>query len=313
MLLSLSLIAPVVRAGGDLVNNGGGIAEKNIMFAYQKMDSYIKLCLSSDFCKIDKKQRTILELISTGIQQERLSADQIQFASEKSKPGFFVIDGEIKVAKTGSQIGSPIYINVDLLYTKNEMGYYIPASISESIAILVHELGHHYGAYSHTELDLVAVRVALMLQHKTYNTPMLPWSEQISATVINPSIESSFPDILIYVEDQVFDISNQFQDIIFCPKLFIPIPYLPDIPISSNKPVGTLVHNVHWNKLTSRGTKAQLSISANLSHQCKDSSNNSIRVQDFLIEIDFSLTMGANEKWSLDDSSIEIQQTAGAR
>lgn len=309
VLCALLFITTFAHAGGDLVNNGGGIAEKNVLYAYQKLDTYIKLCLSSDFCKIDKQQKSILEKINEGLPLERQNLNQIQFASEKSSPGFFIIDGEVKVAKTGSQIGSPIFINTDLLYTKNELGFYIPLNISECVAILAHELGHHYGNYSHTDLDLTGVRVALMLQHKTYNTPLLPWSEQISATIINPNVDTSYPDILIYVEDQAFDISQQFRDAVFCPKFFIPIPLLPDIPLSTKKPISTLVHNVHWSKLSTDGSTALLAIRADLAHKCKDTDDKSIRSQDFLIKIDFSVSMGTNGKWTLDNNSIKVEQS----
>lgn len=308
-LISIMLITSIAYAGGDLINNGGGLAEKNVLYAYQKLDTYIKLCLSSDFCKIDKLQRGILEKISEGLVQERQNLSQIQFDSEKTNPGFFMINSEVKVAKTGSQIGSPIFINTDLLYTRNELGFYIPLSISESVAILVHELGHHYGAYSHTDLDLAGVRVALMLQHKTYNTPLLPWSEQISAVIINQDVDSSYPDILIYVEDQAFDVTQQFRDAVFCPKFSIPIPFLPDIPLSSKRPISTLAHNVHWSKLAPNGSTAMLSIRADLAHKCQDANNNSVRSQDFLIKIDFSVTMGPSGKWTMDNNSIRIEQS----
>lgn len=308
-LILFVFITSIANAGGDLINNGGGIAEKNVLYAYQKLDSYIKLCLSSDFCKINNQQRSILQKINEGMLLERQNLDQIQFGSEKATPGFFIIDGEIKVAKTGSQIGSPIFINTDLLYTRNELGFYIPLSISECVAILVHELGHHYGDYAHTDLDLTGVRVGLMLQHKTYNTPLLPWSEQISAVIINRDVDTSYPDILIYVEDQVFDVSQQFRDTVFCPKAFIPIPFLPDIPLSNKKPTSTLAHNVHWSKLAPNGSTAMLSIRADLSHKCKDGDDNSVRSQDFLIKINFNVTLGVNGKWTLDNDSIKMEQS----
>lgn len=309
LLISIVLIASIAHAGGDLINNGGGIAEKNVLYAYQKLDNYIKLCLSSDLCKVNTLQRSILQKINEGMAQERQNLEQIQFDSEKANPGFFIIDGEVKVAKTGGLIGSPIFINTDLLYTRNELGFFIPLSISESVAILVHELGHHYGIYAHTDLDLTGVRVALMLQHKTYSTPLLPWSEQISAVIINRDVDTSYPDILLYVEDQAFDLSQQFKDAVFCPKFFIPIPFLPDIPLSTKKPVSTLAHNVHWSKLATNGSTALLSIRADLAHKCQDADNNSVRSQDFLIKIDFSLTMGPFGKWTLDNNSIKLEQS----
>ena len=39
-------------AGGDEINNGGGIAEKNTMFAYQTLHKHIKTCLSAQACNL---------------------------------------------------------------------------------------------------------------------------------------------------------------------------------------------------------------------------------------------------------------------
>lgn len=294
-------------AGGDLVNNGGGIAEKNILYSYQKLGSYIKLCLDTQSCKIDKEQRQILEQILAGLTSEQQNSEQIKFVSEKSTPGFFILDGEMKVAKTGSQIGSPIYINTDLIYTQNELGFSIPVSISEATAILIHELGHHYGSHSHTTLDLVAVRVALMLQQKTYNTPLLPWSQQISAIIINPDVDSAYPEILLYIEDQVLDLSKKFFETVFCPKFSIPLPFVPDIPISTQKPISTLAHNVHWSKLSVQGDTATLAISADLAHKCKDTDDKTNRSHDFLFKIEFSVTR-ENSKWRLNEDSVQVKQ-----
>ena len=304
-------------AGGDLVNNGGGIAEKNIIFAYQRLDNYLRLCLTSELCRIDKTQREILEKIVSGLPQERQNTNQIQFVSEKRNSGFFIIDGEVKVAKTGSRIGSSIFVNTDLLYSKNEMGYFIPINLSEAAAILVHELGHHYGNYSHTDLDLLGVRVAMLLNHRTYSTPLLPWTQQISATVINPNLDESFPDILLYIEDQVVDISEQYKRVASCPKFTIPIPILPipDIPVAGKTPVGSLVHNVYWKKMTASGEKAVLSINADISHKCKRSKDKSddVRSQDFRLEIDFSLSKdAATGKWTLDENSVVLEQKKDA-
>lgn len=311
VLIALLLSSVSANAGGDLVNNGGGLAEKNVMYAYQKLDSYLRLCLGSAFCKIDTEQKVILEQILAGLPQEKENANQIKFASEKNQPGFFIIDGEVKVAKTGSKVGSPIYINTDLIYTKNEMGFYIPASISEAVAILVHELGHHYGSYDHGDLDLLGIRVAMMLQHKTYNTPLLPWSQQVSATVINPDVNESFPDILLNVEDQVLDLSQKFKDAVICPKFVIPIPILPipDIPVYTKKPLGTLVHNVHWDKMSVSGNKANLRVSADLSHKCKSVTEEGvIRSQDYQLEINFSLSADESGKWFVDKDSVKVEQ-----
>ena len=43
--------------GGDLINNGGGIAEKNVLYAYAKLEGFLHLCLSSEVCKISSSQQ----------------------------------------------------------------------------------------------------------------------------------------------------------------------------------------------------------------------------------------------------------------
>ena len=314
LVLAIHLAAYSAHAGGDLVNNGGGIAEKNVMFAYQRLENYLRMCLNSEFCKLDQSQKQIIESITKGIEEERRTPNQIQFVSEKNFPGTFIINREVKVAKTGSRIGSPIFINTDLLYTKNELGYFIPVSLSEAVAILVHELGHHYGDFQHAELDLIGVRVAMLMQHKTYSTPLLPWSAQISAMVINPDLENSFPEVLLYVEDQVIDISQQFKDVVYCPKFTIPIPILPipDIPLRNKKPLGSLIHNVHWNSANPKGDSVALTIQADLSHRCKDSSKGKDmegRSQDFKLEINFSASIDKQSgKWILNPNSIKLAQ-----
>lgn len=301
IIFSFSLTA--FAAGGDLVNNGGGFAEKNVLFAYQKLGTYIQMCMSSEFCKLDNKQKEILGQIANGLKDEQATPNQIQFASEKALPGTFILNGEVKVAKTGSKVGSPIVVNVDMLYTKNSMGFFIPASLSESVAILIHELGHHYGNYSHTDLDLLGVRVAMLLENNIYNTPLIPWSQLISATFINTGAEEAFPDIIIYVQDQALDITEKYRKAIFCPEFFIPIPILPipDIPVKTSRPRGSIVHNVHWDKFDlTKDNHVKLSISGDLSHKCKDK-DVQFRNQDYRLKIDFTITRGEDGKWTMDE------------
>lgn len=297
-------------AGGDLVNNGGGLAEKNFYYAHDKLKQNIQLCLASDFCKLESSQRIVLTKILNGLPGEMITS--LQFASERKQPGFFKIDGEIKVAKTGSLVNSPIYINLDMIYTKNEMGFYIPTSVSEATAILIHELGHHYGSFSHSDLDVLGVKVANMMNKKTHNTPLLPWSSQIALTVFNPDVDQTFPDVLLYAEETVVDLSKEYRKIAFCPVFTVPVPILPlpDIQVSTEKPLGSVIHNLHWTKFNTSGKSAKLKVVGNISHKCKDSEKNVLfRSQDFSVELEFTLNQDSSGKWILDQKSIDISQT----
>lgn len=268
VLIATLLFQPAFAGKGDLVNNGGGISEKNILFAYAKLEKFIQLCLNSEACKLNAPQKDLLRKIAAGLPKEKERA-QIEFASEKNLPGYFIIDGRVRVARTGSTVGSVIIINSDLLYTKNDVGGYDPITISEGLAILLHELGHHYGNYTHEELDLLAVRVSMLLQQKIITTPLIPWTSDISVQVYNPDI-SSFPSVLLTVGNEVIDISKQYAATVRCTVFKVPIPILPipDIELVTQTPAGSTLHNVHWDGLKESETSISVRVVGNVSNKC---------------------------------------------
>jgi hypothetical protein len=300
-------------AGGDLVNNGGGLAEKNILFALARVEKLSAICLTSETCKLNAKEKGILLKIIKNMPLERQNQVQIQFRSEVKSPGFFNIDGEIKVAKTGLQIGSPIFVNTDMLYHTNSNGLIESISLSDSLAILLHELGHHQGVYTHDELDLMAIKIAQATQQKIYSTPLLPWSNIIQSTLINGEGKESFPDFILYVQDEAFDFSNLLEKKVFCPVMEIPIPVIPipDITIGKNKPNGVFIHNLHWSKQDSKG--GDYEIVANLSLNCKGKPKVLILNNDYKVKISFKINSeksedGLNKKWVLDRESLKVKQ-----
>lgn len=307
-LLSAASITAFARRGGDMVNNGGGLSEKNVLYAYEKLDKYIELCLKTPACKLSSSQRSILGQILTGLPEER-KTQQLFFASESKSPGFFIIDGLVRVAKTGSTVGSPIYINSDLLYSKNEADQYDPTSIPEATAILIHEMGHHYGNYSHEELDLIGVRVSMLMQQKFISTPLIPWTAEVSVSVFNPDLISSFPEVLLNVGDDVIDISRMYAETAMCYEITIPIPILPipDLQLLSKKPAGSLLHNVHWDKLTEKNDTLRVNVIGNISNNCVYKMDVGIRNNDYKVSIGF-VANKKNGKWVIDNNSVQMNQ-----
>ncbi|MFS4461042.1 hypothetical protein [Bdellovibrio sp. HCB2-146] len=313
--LIISLVATFVfgtafARGGDLVNNGGGLAEKNVMYAFEKLDIYIQMCLKSESCKLNDSQKALLETILQNLPAEK-AAKQLFFASEKKVPGSFIIDGLVRVAKTGSTVGSPIYINSDLLYTKNEANEYDPMTIPEAVAVLIHELGHHFGNYSHEELDLIGVRASLMLQHKFISTPMMPWNSEVSATVFNPNLVSSFPEVLINVGNDIIDISKEYRDEVQCVGVTIPIPILPvpDLELANKKPVASILHNVHWAKLKEKNGFFTVTITGSVSNNCVYKSNIWIRNNDSKVNITFRIRKSESKQaWVFVPGSLVVEQ-----
>lgn len=310
VLSSLIILTSVYsNAGGGFVNNGGGLAEKNVLYAYEKIEDYIRICLQSEVCKLAYVQKSILLKIYEGLPEEKKS-QQILFGSEQKAPGSFMIDGNVRVARTGSTIGSPIYINTDLLYAKGDSGTYEATTIPEAVAILVHEFGHHYGNFSHEELDLIGVRVSLMMQQKFISTPLVPWApNEISASVFNPDLLTSFPQVLLNVGGDVVDISKTYVNSVHCEVFTLPIPILPipDLELITKTPVGSLFHNVHWEKIKDKGDYYSVKITGNVSNNCKYKKNIGIRNNNYQLSISFKVNK-LKDGWKIDARSIILDQ-----
>lgn len=99
---------------GDVMGNGGGLAEQNIMYAYRNIKSFIDICLDSNDCRLEKNEKVILQKIKNNMARE-YRGGQIVFKSERDEPGTFILDGEPKIAKTWLYIEAPIFIRPTLL------------------------------------------------------------------------------------------------------------------------------------------------------------------------------------------------------
>lgn len=141
---------------------------KNFRFAYENLDHFYNSCLSASSCLTDERERGLLRTIRDSLSREG-AVDQLKFESGESHPERFFLDGRVRIAVTGSKVGSPIYINTDLLYVPQESGHSLPLSIESAVAILTHELGHHHGILDHNYLDAVGAKV------KTFLLKFLQW------------------------------------------------------------------------------------------------------------------------------------------
>lgn len=298
------------RRGGDDVGNGGGLAEQNFVVALENLEKYAQICLDLDACQLNDSQRAVLrDIIETASVARDLDKPLI-FVSEKQEPGTFILNGEMKVAKTGLKPGTPIYINTDMIYSKNIFGLVEPLSISQAVAVLVHELGHHVSKLSHSELDLIGVRVSLMLQNHVQTTPVLPWSPDISATIVQSPKGESFPQILLRVGDMLWDLGPAFKTSVFCPKFNIPIPILPfpDLQFGREAPLGVMYHNVHWEKSARENSGGDYTIFGNLTHMC-DSRNVFMAVNSFRMRISFQTALDPQGRPVFVNNSLRMEQS----
>jgi hypothetical protein len=312
LLSASSIFSAQARPGGDDIGNGGGIAEKNFLIALSSLESYSNICLELDACRLDLSEKKVLSDIIKAMPEERKVAELLQFVSGKAQPGFFVINGEMKVAKTGSVIGTPIYLNTDLIYFQNSFGTTEAVSIPMALGILLHELGHHVSVQTHAQLDSMGVKVAQFLQNRIQTTPALPWTQAIMATVVHSPQVHSFPQILLNVGDSVVDISHAFKEATNCPKFIVPIPLLPfpDIELGHERPLGSLYHNVHWEKSSRIGENGRFIIVGSISNTCDSGDQDHLlAINSFVMRIYFAVQRGHHQKLELVRGSVEVEQS----
>ncbi len=305
-----SVTAHARKFGGDEVNNGAGLAERIVLYAYDRLPVFMNICLQSNNCKISGDERAVLSQIAASYAAERASGgQQIQFESESLKPGFFMIDGVVRMAKTGSRVGSPIYVNIDLLYTLQGNGRREAIPMSDAVALLIHELGHHQGAYSHQDLDYLGVKVASLAQNHMQITPLLPFTNTVALMVLNPLTEQAFPDVLIYAHEEVIDISAQFRASIKCPGFHLPIPIggLPDLGVPLEKPRGATYNNLFWEDIDVDATEQEYEVKGSIAATCQERATIFTNNKDYKIRISFDAKK-KDGKWFVDENKIRIEQ-----
>lgn len=233
----LLAITRVWAYGGSEAGNGGGLSEKNILFAYKHLNEYVDLCLKSRSCQLNAIEKALLEKIREVLPQEQKTP--LVFFAESAKPGFFIIDGMPKIAKTGSLVGDPIYINLDLLYAKQSQNTYQFVDLPLSASILLHELGHHQGILDHALLDHLGTAMQTFLL--THSLRAEFWNGNAALiTFQNNSVRSDkdkkhlrFMDqILLENGNELYDLQQDILSNIHC-------------PLKTQKALGLRLYNVH--------------------------------------------------------------------
>lgn len=111
-------------------------------------------------CELEQWER----ILAHEIYFEKLSLNGVRstivFLSEQENPGTFLLDGQVRVAKTGNDPNDDIFVNRDLIVESSAFGGYQPISVGQMLAILAHEYGHHHHSdqsinrvFNHEDLD----------------------------------------------------------------------------------------------------------------------------------------------------------------
>jgi len=277
-------------AGGDVAGNGGGIAEQNLAFAYTNLDRFLDICLHSNICELNKEETALTENIRAALKSEKTHEHQLIFDSEKKHPGTFLIDGLIRLAKTGDAIGSPIFINTDLLYIKDDSGEVKALDLPTAAAILTHELGHHQGTREHQLLDLLGSKVRRMLKQHTQTINI----GKLEASLVQYEL-NDLDQLIVSDGDVMTDLSEKVHAIAKC-------------PFKDSNLVALQLWNLHWNPSHFRESEGYtiVPLQADLTMKCSLSQGTTVAA-GYEVLIELRLTNEANPK--LHDISLSLDKS----
>jgi len=165
LLFAFFAFSSLAQAGTREVAHN--IARERFLHAQDHLSSILFTCRAQpQECAATPRELTLmrriyfelLDIQGTGVRSK------LVFASEAEAPGTFMLDGQVRIAKTGSAPGTDIYINTDLIVREDLIDGVIPFTVDEAVAVLVHEYGHHHhdavsGDVTHEELDLLGAKV----------------------------------------------------------------------------------------------------------------------------------------------------------
>jgi hypothetical protein len=165
LILTFSVLAKET-GGGVIVGNGAGYAEGLFQQAYQSLPIVLNSFISTNDTTFTKEEISLLEKINLIAKNNNSKKDRLIFLSENDHPGFFTTGAtELhRFAKTFATTDSPIFINLDWVYTdegKKSLNH------SSVIALLIHEIGHQTGELNHLELDILGAKVKTYIDGQT--------------------------------------------------------------------------------------------------------------------------------------------------
>lgn len=206
--------------GGEIIGNGGGIAEGTFEYAYQILASVLKDCIDSGYCVEDAKDLELLTEIRDIAKQNVQNSQYLIFLSGEDYMSLFEdkSSGEIRTAVTGLKPQSPIFINTNHLY--DEKTAVSSWSVASAISLLVHEVGHHTGTSDHVYLDRLGQKVRRFFEIDTTSIEQTFSSNEAKVFIWRSSEKSYKFDIFFFWNEMRFDLRNYRVESRLCPENF---------------------------------------------------------------------------------------------
>lgn len=257
--ISILLSSKLFAGGGDIVGNGGGIAEANFIHAFTNLSKIIQTCIQTQSCNsLTHENLELLGSIEELSRNNYKKIEKLNFVKAKKHPGLFETNDsdEIRLAVTGLKEDSPIYINLDLLY-ETVNGKSVPVlNIGEIVSILVHETGHNVGFHNHSILDFLGsiVRDFISQKHNTFEYQIENMTFELN--LINYPDYLTLDQFWVSWGDESRDITEIIHRNYFCDD--------------GSKPYGISFENVHRDRTEDYGEKLSLPVKSWVKVTCFD-------------------------------------------
>lgn len=162
-------------------------AEQTFLVVRDLLAPLLDACTDVNFigsgCDVDGTEARVIDKIWGGLASGR-EIGSLTFVSERTQPGFFFIDGQVRVAKTGDDVGDPIFINTDIINAATEL------DMGTAAAILTHEFGHHHAVMDHQVLDRIGAKIRAFMRRvgTQIDSPIGTTSWKRELTIFNTSL-----------------------------------------------------------------------------------------------------------------------------
>lgn len=210
---------PSAVTHGDETSNGGGIAEKNVLYAAQQIDRMLLLCLPSAACGLNAEETGWVKLVRGQLAKSPLTTERLIFDSERQHPGMFQLDGKAHgaVRSAKSTVAGAVYLNTDHLYTGGQ-----PITVPSADALLLDELAHAIDLAfanddAHRKLDALCAKFQRFVERVRDEFPLGEGRPTLTAYILHGT---PFADVVAADDVHSLDLMNIFlkQNQISCAK-----------------------------------------------------------------------------------------------
>jgi hypothetical protein len=238
---------------GDIVGNGGGKAEADFKYTYRKLYKFITDCELSYKCFTTDRQKSILRKIKQISLINMNKKDKMIFVDEHKIPGFFrdEHDPQVRVAKTGFDSDSPIFINLDLIYNHSSEPYDIPSIV----AILIHEIGHQTGIREHAMLDDLGAIVRNFLNSEKLQSKMTINGNTVNLTAFNFHDDDVYAELNLHYVGYNIELGSRIHSESQCST-------------KDTNLVGYKIENIHFERSVRRNKKHHVKAKAWITLNC---------------------------------------------